>query len=80
MKVYREISLREFDFWAGALDTVKYLTDDELDHIERILEEVYIQTLSETELNDLFWFESDTIAGWLGYRDFDELMGERDKE
>ena len=80
MKVYREISLREFDFWAGARDTVKYLTDDELDHIERILEEVYIQTLSETELNDLFWFESDVIASWLGYRDFDELIEERDKE
>jgi hypothetical protein len=79
MKVYREISLREFDFWAGARETVKYLTDDELDHIERILEEVFIQILSETELNDLFWFESDTIATWLGYRDFDELIEERDK-
>lgn len=80
MKVYREISLSEFEFWAGARDTVKYLTNDELDHIERILEEVYIQTLSETELNDLFWFESDVIASWLGFRDFDELIEERDKE
>jgi len=83
MKVYREISLSEFEFWAGARDTVKYLTNDELDHIERILsewEEIYIQTLSETELNDFFWFESDVIASWLGYRDFDELIAERDKE
>lgn len=79
MKVYREISLREFEFWAGARDTVKYLTDDELDRIEQILGEIYIQTLTETELNDLFWFEADVIAGWLGYRDFDELIMERDK-
>ena len=79
MKIYKEVSLREFNFWEGARDTVKYLTDEELDRIERILEEVFIQTLSETELNDLFWFEGDTIAGWLGYRDFDELIEERDK-
>jgi pyruvate/oxaloacetate carboxyltransferase len=79
MKVYREISLREFEFWGGARDTVKYLTDDELDRIQQILEEIYIQTLTETELNDLFWFEGDVIAGWLGYRDFDELIEERDK-
>jgi len=25
MKVYREISLSEFEFWAGAKDRVKYL-------------------------------------------------------
>jgi hypothetical protein len=79
MKVYREISLREFEFWAGARDTVKYLSHDELDRIEQILGEICIQTLTETEVNDFFWFEGDTIASWLGYRDFDELMMERDK-
>ena len=79
MKVYRKILLREFDFWGGAGDTVEYLTSEELDHIERILEEIYIEPLSETELNDLFWFEADVIASWLGYRDFDELIEERDK-
>lgn len=33
----------------------------------------------ETEINDLFWFEEDTIAEWLGYFSFDEIMN-RDKE
>jgi hypothetical protein len=78
MRIYREIPLREFDFWAGAWDRVKYLTRDELDQIEEILEELAPDGLSETDLNDLFWFEDDLIAEWLGYEHFGEIM-ERDK-
>ena len=52
MKVYRDVSLGEFDFWAGAKDRVKHLTQDELEQIEQILEELYPEGLSETELND----------------------------
>lgn len=32
--------------------------------------------MSETELNDFFWFDGDTYAEWLGYRD-EEQMFER---
>jgi len=78
MKVYREISLSEFEFWAGAKDRVKYLTEEELDQIEQILEEINPEGLSETDINDLFWFEDELIAEWLGYENFDEIM-ERDK-
>ena len=74
MKVYREVSLGEFDFWAGARDRVKYLSRDELEQIERILEELAPDGLSETDLNDLFWFEDDLIAEWLGYEHFGEIM------
>ena len=74
MKVYKETSLREFDFWAGAKDKVKYLTGDELEQIEQVLEELYPNGIDETELNDLFWFEEGLIAEWLGYETFDEIM------
>jgi len=78
MKIYRDVSLTEFEFWAGAKDTVKYLTDDELEQIEQILEELYPEGLSADEVNDLFWLAEDTIAEWLGYECFEEIM-ERDK-
>jgi hypothetical protein len=78
MRIYREIPLREFEFWAGAKDRVKYLTMEELDQIEEILEEISPEGLSETDLNDLFWFEDDLIAEWLGYEHFGEIM-ERDE-
>lgn len=78
MKIYREIPLTEFEFWAGGKDTVEELTDSELEQIEQILEEIYPEGMSEFEVNDLFWFERDLIAEWLGYEDFDEIM-RRDK-
>lgn len=79
MKIYTEESLRNFEFWAGAKDTVKYLTLEELDTIESILEDAYPDGMDETEINDFFWFEEDTIAEWLGYNDFEEIMY-RDEE
>ena len=74
MRIYREESIADFDFWAGAKDTVKHLTEDELNTIEGILEEIYPDGMDETVLNDLFWFERDLIAEWLGYEDFEALM------
>jgi len=74
MKIYKEENLSSFEFWSGAKYTVKYLTDDELDTIEEILEELYPDGMDETELNDLFWFEDDLIAEWLGYDDFEAIM------
>jgi len=79
MKIYREIPLTEFEFWAGGKQTVEELTEDELDQIEQILEEIYPEGMEETEVNDFFWFERELIAEWLGYEDFDEIM-ERDED
>lgn len=74
MKVYSEISLTNFEFWSGAKDTVKYLTYEELEQIEAILEDIYPDGIDETTVNDIFWFEEDTIAEWLGYNNFEEIM------
>lgn len=74
MKIYTNDYLMAFDFWAGAKDTVKYLTLDEIDTIEAILTELYPEGMSDTEINDFFWFEDDTIAEWLGYNDFEEII------
>ena len=79
MKIYTEESLNNFEFWDGAKDRVKYLTESELETIEAILEDCAPEDgYSDTAINDFFWFEDDTIAEWLGYDDFDQLMEERD--
>jgi hypothetical protein len=80
MKIYSEKSLRDFEFWAGAADRVKYLTEQELDTIEAILEDAYPEGMSETAVNDLFWFDDDTIAEWLGYSDFEEITKRDDED
>lgn len=80
MKIYEEKSLSDFEFWSGAKDTVKYLTDDELDTIENILEDMYPDGMEDTQINDIFWFEDDWIAEMLGYEDFEELMHREEEE
>lgn len=79
MKVYKEVeSYDDFDFWSGARDTVEYLTSDEIEQVFSMLEEIYPEGMTETEVNDFFWFEDDTIAEWLGYSDFEELINRED--
>ena len=77
MKIYTEDSIRNFNFWSGACDTVADLTWDDFDILEPIIEDMFMGECSDTDLNDFFWFERDTIAEWLGYSDYDELMEDR---
>ena len=84
MKIYKEESLRNFEFWSGARNTAEVLTDDQLDEIESLLEMDNPDGMDETEINDFFWFEDDTIAEWLGFGDFEALKrhnnGEEEEE
>ena len=84
MKITSEISLRNFEGWSGAVDTLNTLTDDQKDALEANLEDLYPDGMDETSLNDLLWFENDTIAEWLGFDDWEDLerenSGEDDEE
>lgn len=66
MKLYKEESLSSFEFWSGAKDRAEKLTSKELDQIESMLEDFYPDGMDETELNDLFWFDFETVLGWIG--------------
>jgi Na+-transporting NADH:ubiquinone oxidoreductase subunit NqrF len=66
MKLYKEESLSRFEFWSGAKDRAEKLTDQEFDQIESMLNELYPDGMDETQLNDFFWFDFETIAEWLG--------------
>lgn len=76
MKITKEISLRNFEGWSGAVDTLNTLTDEQKDSLEAILEELNPDGMDEGSLNDLLWFENDTIAEWLGFEDWDDLERE----
>lgn len=77
MKIYRDESLANFDFWAGARERIRKLDSNDFDIIEKQLEELYPEGLSETEINDFFWFDFDTIAEWLGYDDEEDFDQQR---
>lgn len=69
MKLVKEITLKDFEFWGGATQFVAKLTEEELEIVEEILEGLENDDghyLTETELNDFFWFDQDVICEWLG--------------
>ena len=76
MKIYSETSLKDFEFWAGAVDTVKELTEEQLDTIEGILEDIYPDGMDEVQVNDLFWFDNEIIDEWLGIESSENMESE----
>lgn len=56
-----EKSLKDFDFWSGAIANAKNLTNEEFDTIESYLEESG-ELMTETEINDFFWFDMEFWA------------------
>ena len=68
-----EINLRNFEGWSGAKDTLSVLTTQQLDTLENLLEDVYPDGMTDTQLNDILWFETDWIAEMLGFTDWECL-------
>ena len=74
MKIYSERPLADFEPWSGAVRVYDRIYNAGLlEHLESILEEEYPDGIDETELDDLFWFESDYIYGLCGLRTEDEI-------
>ena len=67
MKFTEDISIRNFEFWGGGKQNANKLSLEDLDRLEDILESSYPEGMSITEMNDIMWFEFDTVLEWLGY-------------
>ena len=67
MKIYREGSLSNFEFWSGAIANAEKFTLEELDQITAELESLDDgDGYDETEINDLMWFEPEYLASLIG--------------
>ena len=66
MKIYREESLSNFEFWSGAISNAEEFTFEELDRIGDMLEAESPDGMDETEINDLMWFEPEYLANLIG--------------
>lgn len=67
--------------WSGAVDTWNTLTDNGLlEELDSLLCDIYPDGLSETELNDLLWFESDWLFEALGILEEEEEEDEEEDE
>lgn len=66
MKITKELDLTEFEAWSGGADTLKELTLEEMDMLQNAIEDIYYDGLSETQLNDILWFEDEWIEEIIG--------------
>lgn len=74
MKYHVEDSLSNFIFWSGGKDNADLLSSEQLDTVEQMLEDIEPEDgWSDTAINDMFWFDFNTICDWLGYKDGEHL-------
>lgn len=69
MTITYELDLNSFEAWSGAKETLERIQrEGKCAELENILEELYPDGMTETELNDLLWFDSESVYEWLGIR------------
>lgn len=77
MRIYSELDLNTFEAWSGAVDTLNRIRrEGKCEELESALEEIYPEGIDETELNDLLWFDSETVYEWVGLRTESEIESE----
>ena len=77
MTITYELDLNSFQAWSGAKDTLDRIQrEGKCAELENILEELYPDGMTETELNDLLWFDSESVYEWLGIRSEEQIEKE----
>lgn len=62
MQIISEKSLLNFEAWSGAISTKNTIIEHgKEDLFEHLIEDIYPEGLTDTQLNDILWFEVDWI-------------------
>ena len=74
MKIIREIDgLTDFEPWSYAVQRYETLTNAQLEQLDRLLEDAYPEGMTDTQVNDMLWHDSDWVAELLGFRNWEHL-------
>ena len=73
MIIKTEKNLRVFEAWAGAIEAKDLILDAGMEEeFENLIEEIYPDGLTDTDLNDILWFDSDWILEVLDIKEEEE--------
>lgn len=74
MKIIIEnLSITDFDAWSGAKDTKQTIIDNDKENdFDNLIDELYPEGLTDVELNDLLWHDSDWVFDQLGISEEEE--------
>ena len=63
----------EYRPWSGAVDTWERIQDENKeDAFWQLMEELYGESLSEVQVNDILWFDSEWVFEMLGISEEEE--------
>jgi hypothetical protein len=72
MEYTKQLNLTEFNFWSGAKQ--HEFTYNELKELEYTIKDLFHEKPpTETEINDLFWFEEEILCSFIGIN-FNEYL------
>ena len=81
MTIKSDISLENFEAWSGGKSTLnRIINEGKCSQLEFMLEEMYPDGMTDTELNDLLWHDSDTVFEWLDIRTYDQIKEELEEK
>lgn len=72
--MYIKVAFSEYRPWSGAKDTMEYLREKgvSMDQLEAVLEDFFTLPPTDTEVNDLLWFDPEAVCHALGILWMDE--------
>jgi len=80
MRVYRE-GISDFEAWDGAMDAwARIKHEGKTDALESALEDLYPDGISEGDLNDLLWHDSEWTLGLVGIDEDDDDEEDNDDD
>ena len=72
MRIISDISIANFDAWSGAKDTLEQIIDNnKVREFDNLIDELYPEGLTDTQLNDILWHDSDWVLDSLGIEETD---------
>lgn len=81
MKIISERSFGRFEAWSGGKDTQdRIIEEGKADQFESIIEDMYPDGMTDSELNDLLWFDSESVFEWLGITDEEETEDDEEDD
>lgn len=82
MNYTKEFSIDTFEFWSGARDTIKDIQKaGKMAELESIIEETFAdETPTDTQINDMVWFDRDYIYEQLGLDENGNLIDNEDDD
>ena len=81
MKVYQEISIRDFEACSGVVTTKDLIIEhDKEDEFDALIEELYPDGIDATQLNDILWFDDEWVLESLGIEKEEEDEDEEEED